>query len=226
MAVCGAAPLSWVLRPLLSLLPGAPAAGLAAPISHQGLIFSDDLGGFDLVPVEWIRTLEDPITVVERVTATKPSLTIRNFSRDFATASARSRCRGVGHEENRHQPDRSVWRNYQTELREVTTRHSPYGDGLSFGQNSYIGAQYTRSNFPVQRFDEPEDTPGFSVRRSARASSAEFSFIVSDMSPVSVGSYLVQIPLQPVAGPNATPVGALPPTGRRQSHDGDTGKLA
>jgi len=184
------------LMPLL----GGPAAPSAAPISHQGLVFSDELGGFDLVEVSGTGTLEDPITVVERVTGDRPiTLTIRNFSRDFGNRIGSQHVAAFAMRKIVINASGHVWRNYQMELREVTTRHSPYGDGLSFGQNSYIGSHYTKSSFPKsQRFDEPEDTLGFSGMEVAPGEQAEFSFIVSDMSPVSV-FYLLQIPLQPLS---------------------------
>lgn len=158
------------------------------------------MGGFDLVSVSGSGTLEDPITIVERVTGDRAiTLTIRNFGRGFGNRVGTQHVAAFAMRKIViNQTDR-VWRNYQMELREVTTRHSPYGDGLSFGQNSYIGTQYTHSNFPnVQRFDEPEDTLGFSGIEIAPGEQAEFSFVVSDMSPVSV-FYLVQIPLQPLS---------------------------
>lgn len=188
------------LAALAGQLLGVPAMSVAAPISHQGLVFSDELGGFDLVSVSGTGTLEDPITVVERVTGDRAiMLTIRNFGRDFGNRIGSQHVAAFAMRKIViNQTDR-VWRNYQMELREVTTRHSPYGDGLSFGQNSYIGTHYTKSNFTnVQRFDEPEDTLGFSGAEIAPGGQAEFNFIISDMSPVSV-FYLVQIPLQPLS---------------------------
>ena len=98
----------------------------------------------------------------------------------------------------RNRSDR-LWRNYQMELREVSTRRSPYSDGLSFGQNSTLGEAYPASNYPlVQRYDEPEDTIGFSGSEVLPGGEAEFRFIISDMSPVSQ-FYLVQIPLDPLS---------------------------
>lgn len=185
---------------LLFMLLGLPAAVSAAPITHQGLIFSDELGGFDLVGVSGSGTLEDPITVVERVTGDRAiTLTIRNFGRDFGNRIGSQHVSAFAMRKVVINDTSHVWRNYQMELREVTTRHSPYGDGLSFGQNSYIGLHYTKSSFPkIQRFDEPEDTLGFSGMEVAPGEQAEFSFIISDMSPVSV-FYLLQVPLQPLS---------------------------
>jgi hypothetical protein len=191
---------------LLLLLLALPATGLAAPISHGGLVFSDELGGFNLVSVSGTGTLDDPIVVVEEITGDRAvALTIRNFGRDFGNRIGSQHVAAFAMKKIVINKSNRVWKNYQMELREVTTRHSPYGDGLSFGQNSFIGSNYTRSSFAnIQRFDEPEDTLGFSGGDVAPGQQAEFSFIVSDMSPVSV-FYLMQLPLQPLSDAIQTP---------------------
>lgn len=188
------------------LLLGIPATIAAAPIAHGGLIFSDEMGGFRLISVSGTGTLEDPIVVVEEITGDRAvALTIRNFGRDFGNLIGSQHIAAFAMKKIVINKSQRVWRNYQMELREVTTRHSPYGDGLSFGQNSFIGTNYTRSSFSnVQRLDEPEDTLGFSGGDVAPGERAEFSFIVSDMSPVSV-FYLMQLPLQPLS--NVAPTG-------------------
>ncbi|MFN6953130.1 MAG: hypothetical protein ACK4NE_11165, partial [Albidovulum sp.] len=87
----------------------------------------------------------------------------------------------------------------QMELREVTTRRSNYGDGLSFGQNSTLAETYAWSTFPrIQRTDEPEDSLGFSGATVGPGETAEFRFIITDMSPV-WQFFLVQIPMQPLS---------------------------
>jgi len=188
------------LAALVTLMLGGPALCCAAPISHGGLIFSDELGGFTLVSVSGTGTLDDPLTVVEEVTGDRAiALTIRNFGRDFGNRIGSQHVAAFAMKKIVINKTNRVWRNYQMELREVTTRHSPYGDGLSFGQNSYIGTNYTSSTFAsLQRFDEPEDTLGFSGTEIPPGGKAEFRFIVSDMSPVSV-FYVMQLPLQPLS---------------------------
>jgi hypothetical protein len=185
---------------MLGTLTGVPTLSWAAPISNQGLIFSDELGGFNLLSASGTGTLEDPIVVVEEVTGDRAiALIIRNFSRGFGNRIGSQHVAAFAMKKIVINKTKYVWRNYQMELREVLTRHSPYGDGLSFGQNSFTGVNYTRSTFPsLQRFDEPEDTLGFSGTEIAPGGRAEFSFIVSDMSPVSV-FYVMQIPLQPLS---------------------------
>ena len=66
---------------------------------------------------------------------------------------------------------------------------------------------FTASSFPdLQRYDEPQDTLGFSGSTVAPGQSAQFSFLITDMSPVDK-FYLFQEPLQPVS--------QLPPQPRR-----------
>lgn len=195
------------LAALATLMLGVPAVARAAPIAHQGLVFSDELGGFNLVSVSGNGTLEDPIVVIEEVTGDRAiALTIRNFGRGFGNRIGSQHVAAFAMKKIVVNKTDRTWRNYQMELREVTTRHSPYSDGLSFGQNSFIGTAYTKSNFSsLQRFDEPEDTLGFSGAEILPGGQAEFSFIISDMSPVSV-FYLMQVPLQPLSQGDPTAV--------------------
>jgi len=94
---------------------------------------------------------------------------------------------------------KDIWQNYQLELREVLTRHSPYEDGLSFAQNTTIAGSFTVSTFPdLQRYDEPQDTLGWSGKSVSPGDSASFTFLITDMSPVDK-FYLFQQPLQPVS---------------------------
>jgi hypothetical protein len=191
----------------------APVAGLAllvtvstgslayaAPIEHEGLIFSDEEGGFRLLSVSGRGSPEDPIVVTEEVTEDRDVvLIIRNFSRAFGNRAGTQHVASFAVRKVVINRTSRVWPNYQMELRESPSRHSPYEDGLSFGQNSRLGESYVASSFPqVQRFDEPEDTLGFGGALVAPGESAVFSFIVSDMSP-SWTVYLFQEPLQPLS---------------------------
>lgn len=184
-----------------ALLLGQLGSARADSISHLGLEFSDEMGGFRVVSVSGTGTLEDPITVIEEVTEPQRNivLTIRGFGRDFGNRVGTQHLAAFAMRKIVRNASDRVWRNYQMELREVPTRRSPYGDGLSFGQNSTAGESYPSSNFPrIQRLDEPEDSLGFSDSEIAPGAEANFRFIVSDMSPVSQ-FYVVQIPLQPLS---------------------------
>lgn len=190
----------FVLTAVATLISGF-AAARADPIVHMGLQFSDELGGFRLLAVTGSGTIEDPITVVEEVSGDNRNviLTIRGLSRDFGNRVGTQHLTAFAMKKIVINRSGNVWRNYQMELREVTTRRSPYTDGLSFGQNATFAEVYAQSNFPhVQRFDEPEDSLGFSGSEVPPGGEATFQFIISDMSPVSQ-FFLVQIPLQPLS---------------------------
>ncbi|TDQ81321.1 hypothetical protein A8950_2386 [Dongia mobilis] len=182
-----------------SLAMAAPAQ--AEPITHLGIEFSDELGGFRLLSVSGTGTVDDPLTVVEEITEPQRHviLTIRGFGRHFGNRVGSLHLAGFAMRKIVHNRSDNVWRNYQMELREVTTRRSNYGDGLSFGQNSTLAETFAWSTYPrIQRTDEPEDSLGFSGAAIDPGESAEFRFIITDMSPV-WQFYLVQIPLQPLS---------------------------
>lgn len=171
----------------------------AVEITQSGVSFSDEGGGFTLQSVDGSGSLEDPFVVTEELHDRRQAiLVIRGL-------------RGAGNRIGGHHVSAfamvkivinrtdEVWQNYQMELREVPTRHSPYEDGLSFGQNTELSMQYTMSSFPnLQRLDEPQDTLGFSGQSVAPGESARFQFLVTDMSPIGK-IYLYQQPLQPVS---------------------------
>ena len=199
---------SWML-----LASVAPAA--ATPLTHEGLTFSDEAGGFRLLSVIGTGTLADPIVVTEEITGSQDAvLLIRGFSREFGNRIGSHHIAAFAMTKVVINRTDKVWQNFQMELREVPTRHSPYEDGLSFGQNSQISAAYTSSSFPdSQRFDEPEDTLGFSGAQVPPGGTATFRFIVSDMSPTAK-FYLFQEPLQPLSRLAPAPAGATQSAGR------------
>jgi hypothetical protein len=75
-----------------------------------------------------------------------------------------------------------------------------------------IAGAFTASSFPdLQRYDEPQDTLGFSGKAVPPGDSATFTFLITDMSPVDK-IYLFQEPLQPVSElqhPGAVQQGAV-----------------
>jgi len=167
------------------------------------LSFSDEAGGFTLISVTGSGRLDDPFVVTEEVTGERDAiLTIRGL-KEVGNRIGTPPIAGIAMTKIVINRSKDIWQNYQMELREVTTRHSPYEDGLSFAQNTLIAGPFTASTFPnLQRFDEPQDTLGFSGASIAPGESAQFSFLITDMSPVAK-FYLFQQPLQPVS--EATP---------------------
>jgi hypothetical protein len=189
----------------------------ATEITQEGLTFSDEGGGdegsgFTLLSVSGRGSLEDPYVVVEDVTGPREAiLTIRGLKR-VGNRIGTHHIAGIAVTKIVFNRSGDVWQNYQLELREIETRHSPYEDGLSFAQNTVLSSAFTASSFPnLQRYDEPQDTLGFSGKAVPPGESAQFTFLITDMSPVE-RFYLFQEPLQPVSqlqSPGAVQQGAL-----------------
>ena len=189
---------------MLGLLSG-PA--LAKEITIAGITFSDELGGFELQSVTGQGTIEDPFVVVEKVTGpSDPTLAIRGLYYDNKNRLTTHHAVGLAIRKIAINATNRAWHNYEMELRKVLTRHSPYEDGLSFGQNSALGISFLSSTFPfTQKTDEPQDTLSFSGTDILPGEQAIFNFIVTDMSP-SLTLYILQRPLLPISelSPNET----------------------
>lgn len=168
-------------------------------ITQEGLSFSDEGGGFALKSVSGQGTLDDPYIVIEDVFGPRQAVLIIRGLKGVGNRIGTHHIAGIAVTKIVFNRSKDVWQNYQMELREVPTRHSPYEDGLSFAQNTVIAGAFTTSSFPdLQRFDEPQDTLGFSGKSVPPGDSAQFSFLITDMSPVDK-FYLYQEPLQPVS---------------------------
>ncbi len=175
------------------------APGLAVEITHEGLTFSDEAGGFTLKGVTGSGRLDDPYVVVEEVTGPREAVLTISGLKQVGNRIGSHHIAGIAMTKIVVNRSEDTWQNYQLELREVPTRHSPYEDGLSFAQNTVIAGAFTASSFPsMQRLDEPQDTLGFSGKSVSPGESAEFSFLITDMSPIGK-FYLFQQPLQPVS---------------------------
>jgi hypothetical protein len=183
-------------------------------ITQHGLTFSDSEGGFTLKGVTGSGTLDDPYVVVEEVTGPRNAVLTISGLKQVGNRIGSHHIAGIAMTKIVVNRSEDTWQNYQLELREVPTRHSPYEDGLSFAQNTVIAGAFTASSFPdMQRLDEPQDTLGFSGKSVSPGESAEFSFLITDMSPIGK-FYLFQQPMQPVSDaapqPGAVQQGAIP----------------
>ncbi len=182
---------------LLGLLGARPALGVE--ITQEGLSFSDEEGGFTLKSVTGRGSLDDPFVIVEEVVGPRQAILVIRGLKRVGNRIGSHHIAGIAVTKIVINRSEDVWQNYQMELREVPTRHSPYEDGLSFAQNTVIAGAFTASTFPdLQRFDEPQDTLGFSGSTVKPGDSAQFSFLITDMSPIEK-FYLYQEPLQPVS---------------------------
>ena len=200
---------------LTGLALAAPAA--AEPVTVEGLTFSDELGGFTLVSVTGRGRLDDPFVVVEEVTRHgEVVLVIRGLDGRFGNRVGSQHLVGFAMTKVTINRTDEAWEEYELELREFLEMHSPYGDGLSFGQAASAGRPFRSSAFSRNReVDEPYDSVSFWDGIVETEKAASFQVIVTDTSPVPE-FYMVQQPLRAVAGGGAwSPVAAWdgPPWG-------------
>jgi hypothetical protein len=78
----------------------------------------------------------------------------------------------------------SIWYEYELELREHLELHSPFGDGLSFGQASPAGRPFTSTKFASHyEKHEPYDSIIFGDGALSPGESAIFNVVVTDTTP-------------------------------------------
>jgi len=196
--------IAYVATASISALPVMTTIARATELTDQGLSFSDEKGGFRVVSVTGTGTRDDPITVTEDVTGPgDPVLIIRGFGAEFGERAGSFHATGFAMKKIIINHTGKTWRSYRVELREVETRQSNYGDGLSFGQNDAGAEAYAAgSPFPdVLRTYEPEDSVTFSGGLVPPGATAILSFVVTDMSPVHQ-FYLFQQPMEPIVERN------------------------
>lgn len=174
---------------------------MAVELTDQGLSFSDERGSFRLVSVTGTGTPEDPITVTEEVIGPgQPILIIRGFGMEFGNPAHTFHSTGFAMKKIAINHTGKAWGSYRVELREVETRHSNYGDGLSFGQGDAGASTYASSTtFPESNITyEPEDSVTFSGAEVPPGGTAVMQFVITDMSPVHQ-FFLFQQPTEPLA---------------------------
>ena len=136
----------WVLVLAVEVSFGLPV--LAEPVSLDGLTFSDELGGFDIVGASGSGSLEDPFVVVEDITADGPAiLTIRGMSHRFGNRIRSHHEIGFALTKILRNRTQRPWSFFNLELREFLDHASPFGDGLSFGQASQAGRPFRSDRF-------------------------------------------------------------------------------
>ncbi|WP_119458815.1 hypothetical protein [Rhodospirillaceae bacterium SYSU D60014] len=185
---------------LLLLAQSLVVPAAAKTFTVEGVTFSDELGGFTLLGVTGRGLLDDPFVVIEEVTGPgEIVLVIRGLAPRFGNRIGSQHMVGFAMTKVAINRTGRPWYEYELELREVLDSHSPYGDGLSFGQATMIGRPFLSSAFSRNaEVDEPYDSVSFWDGAVEAGEKASFSIVVSDTSPVSE-FYLFQQPLRAVA---------------------------
>lgn len=188
----------------LALLLGlgqAPAAS-AKEVTLQGLTFSDELGGFELLDGWGTGTLEDPIVLVETITgAGTATLTVRGMSWRFGNRIRSHHEIGFALTKIVRNGTTTPWPAFNLELREFQDRASPFGDGLSFGQATAAGRPFRSDGFAgVEDIEEPYDSISFFDGLIAPGEQVTMTVVITDTTP-RFEFYLLQRRDSPIAEP-------------------------
>ncbi len=184
-----------------ALLAGGVPPAAAGTIVLEGLAFSDELGGFVLLEGHGSGRLDDPFVLVEEITGDRPAImTIRGLSKAFGNRIGSHHAAGFAITKIVRNGTDQSWSAYSLELREIITLHSPYEDGLSFGQGSEAGRPFASDSYSaVTEHDEPYDGVSFSGGLVRPGETVAFSFVVTDALPKPL-IFLLQKRAAPIAG--------------------------
>jgi hypothetical protein len=189
----------WPCVLVLAVGIGWSLPALAEPMSLDGLTFSDELGGFEIVGGSGSGSLEDPFVLVEEITADGPAiLTIRGMTHRFGNRIRSHHEVGFALTKVVRNRTKQPWSLFNLELREFLDRTSPFGDGLSFGQASEAGRPFRSDRFgetleTTEPFDgvqffggvvEPGETVAVSVVVTDTTPRWEFYLLQSEDSPL------------------------------------------
>ena len=182
----------------LALFAGVRPAG-AAPVTVEGITFSDERGDFKILKVTGTGTLSDPFIVVEEVTGGAPILVIRGFNENFGNRIGSQHVMGMAITKMVINHTDASWNEYRLELRTTPDSPSTYGDGLSFAQGWAKKPAVVSSNFRhVQETDEPFDAIDFDQGKVEFDKAVSFDFFITDMTP-KPEIFLLQEPVRSVA---------------------------
>jgi hypothetical protein len=174
----------------------------ATAITVEGLTFSDELGSFRLISVTGTGRTEDPFVVVEEVTGPDNAiLFIRGLTWRFGNRIQSHHLVGFALRKIAINRTESIWYEYELELREHLEVHSPFGDGLSFGQASQAGRPFTSDRF-ASNYDkeEPYDSVVFADGEVRPGEAVVFNVVVTDTTP-DPHFYLMQRREQEIVAP-------------------------
>lgn len=176
------------------------ASAEARPLTLEGLTFSDELGGVELLDGWGRGTLEEPFVIVERITAPGPAIVIvRGISKRFGNRIRSHHEVGFALTKVVHNATGEPWSMFDVELRELLDRSSPFGDGLSFGQSSLAGRPFGSDRYAEHHdVEEPYDGLAFQDGLVRPGESVRFSFVVTDTTPTGE-IYLLQRRDSPLA---------------------------
>jgi len=182
---------------LILLMIATPAA--AAPITIEGINFSDERGDFTILKVTGSGSLADPFVVVENITGREPMLIIRSLDKRFGNRIGTNSPFGMALVKLAVNHSGSPWYGYRIELHTTPTRPSPDSDGLSFAQGWSKRPPMASSGFHhVRVIDAPYDVLNFDDGWVEENQSVSFSVFLTDLNLKSE-IYLLQEPVTGIA---------------------------
>jgi hypothetical protein len=182
---------------LILFLIATPAT--AAPITVEGITFSDEQGGFSLRRVTGTGSLADPFVVVEDVTGSEPTLVIRFLDNHFGNRIGTRDPLGMALVKVVTNYSGTIWYGYRMEARKLLAQPSPDSDGLSLGQGWRARPPVVSSGFRhVRVIDQPHDAINFDDGRIEESQAVSFTFVLTDTLPTSE-IFLLQQPETDIA---------------------------
>lgn len=176
------------------------ASAEARPLTLDGLTFSDELGGVELLDGWGRGTLDEPFVLVERITGQGAAiLIVRGMSAGLGNRIRSHHETGFALTKIVHNETGQPWTMFDLELRERLDRPSPFDDGLSFGQASVAGRPFGSDRFSEHHdVEEPYDGLSFQDGLVLPGESVSLSFVVTDTTPTDE-IYLLQRRDSPLA---------------------------
>ncbi len=167
------------------LLAAMPVTASAGELTLGGLTFSDELGGVRLIEGWGTGTLDDPVVLVEEITDHGPAvIVVRGMQPKFGNRIQSQHVVGFAVTKVVRNATELPWTLFNLELREAINRESPFGDGLSFGQESEAGRPFVSDRF-AHNFEneEPYDGIQFSDGVVEPGETVVLQFVITDTTP-------------------------------------------
>ena len=201
-----AALLGWLLAHWL-----APSAR-AEPVTLDGLTFSDEFGGVEIMEGWGTGTLDDPFVLVEEIREHEPAiLVVRGMSHGFGNRIRSHHDIGFALTKIVRNRTERAWSQFDLELREFIDHPSPFGDGLSFGQASDAGRPFVADRFTdyIETY-EPYDGVAFFDGSVEPGETVVLKVVITDTTP-RYQFYLLQKRDSPLASaPGSSTLARLP----------------
>lgn len=172
----------------------------AGQAAVDGLVFSDELGGFRITGATGSGSLDDPFVVAEDVTGPGAAvLVIRGLTPDFGNRVGTLHPVGFALRKVITNRTRAAWSYLEIELQERLGVASDRLDGLSFGQGATAGRPFHADRFATTiETDEPVDSVTFEGGLLRPGETVTLEVVITDTSPLPA-FFLVQRLARPIA---------------------------